>query len=113
MGVQPFLWILRKTERSYPDRRELQPITGGAFRVNLNRPQFSHGDFTDDAFWGETATTTNRAERVRGLTEVRLWVRAFLAATIRNRPEDFHRLVARPSSSTPTRVTTLRTISRQ
>jgi hypothetical protein len=113
MGARPFLWILRKSERSYPDRRELEPITDGALRVNLNRPEFSHGDFTDDAFWGETATSANRPGRVRGITEVRLWVRAFFAATIVGRHEDLQRLVSRPQSSTPTTVTAFRSFSRK
>lgn len=106
MGVQPFLWILRRTERSYPDQRELEPISGGAIRVNLNRPKFAHGDFTDEAFWSETAAQANRAERVRGLTDVRRWIRAFFDATIGGRPTDLRQLIARPARSTPNTVRT-------
>jgi hypothetical protein len=57
MGEQPFLWILRQGPRAatwYPDRL-LQPIAKGALRVVLDRPGFTHGDFSDEAIWGAFA----------------------------------------------------------
>jgi len=107
MGAQPFLWILRRSEKSYPDRRELRPIAGGALRVTLNRPKFTHGDFTDEGYWAIKSAPTARTIRIKGIAEVREWVRTFFDATIGGDLSGLKRLVGRKSTATPNRVTVL------
>jgi pimeloyl-ACP methyl ester carboxylesterase len=107
MGASPFLWILRKSDTKYPDRRELQPIVGGALRVTLNRPQFTHGDFTDEGFWGGTNTPASRTAKLKGMAEVQEWVRTFFDATVRGDSRGLKRMVGRKRTATPNSVTVL------
>jgi hypothetical protein len=109
VGAQPFLWVLRtgsKGENWYPDRL-LQPIAGGAVRVVLNRPGFTHGDFSDEGFWGGTNTPATRAAKLKGIAEVREWVRTFFDATVRGDWAGLKRLSGRPSMVTPNKVKVL------
>ena len=106
VGAQPFLWVLRKgpkAETWYPDRL-LQPIAGGALRVVLNRPGFTHGDFSDEAFWGGTNTPVRLIAKLKAISEVREWVRTFLEATVRGDWVGFKRLIGRARTATPNRV---------
>ncbi len=105
-GAQPLLWVLRKgpkDETWYPDRL-LRPIAGGAIRVVLDRPGFTHGDFSDEAFWGGTNTPAGRTAKLKGVAEVREWVRAFFDATVRGDSGGLKRLIGRKPTATPNRV---------
>jgi len=109
VGAQPFLWVLRtgpKAETWYPDRL-LQPIAGGALRVVLNRPGFTHEDFSDEGFWGGKNTPARRTAKLKGIAEVREWVRTFFDATVRGDWGGLKRVVGRPSTVTPNRVKVL------
>jgi len=104
MGASPFLWILRKNDTKYPDRRELQPITGGALRVMLNRPQFTHGDFTDEGYWDIKVSKALRIARLKGLGDAREWIRTFFDATIRGDKRGLQRMAARKGNVSPNTV---------
>jgi hypothetical protein len=109
VGAQPFLWVLRtgpKAETWYPDRL-LQPIAGGALRVVLNHPGFTHGDFSDEGFWGGKNTHARRTAKLKGISEVREWVRTFFDATVRGDWVGLKRIVGRPSTVTPNRLKVL------
>ncbi len=108
VGAQPFLWALRSgpnAETWYTDRL-LRPIAGGALRVVLNRPGFTHGDFTDEGFWGVTNTPARRNAKLNGIAEVREWVRTFFDATVRGDWAGLKRLHSRANAVTPNSVTT-------
>ncbi|HEY7445549.1 MAG TPA: hypothetical protein VH701_24190 [Vicinamibacterales bacterium] len=108
-GAQPLLWVLRSGPRAsnwYPDRL-LTPITRGALRVVLNRVGLTHGDFSDESFWGGTNTPANRTAKLKGMAEVQEWVRTFFDATVRDDSRGLKRMVGRKRTATPNSVTVL------
>ena len=107
VGAQPLLWVLRrgpKTDAWYPDWLP-RPQAGGALRVLLNRPGFTHGDFSDEAFWGGTSRPATRTAKLKAISEVRGWVRTFFDATVRGDWVGLKRFYSRASAATPNRVT--------
>jgi dienelactone hydrolase len=124
-GDQPFLWILRAPEvptdeqlargghtRAEFDERirsivsdidkKLEVIPGGAIRRVVDRPGVTHVDFSDEPFWDGSMTDESRPGKVETIQETRVWLRAFLEATVRGEKAELKRLVeSLPASTGP------------
>ena len=124
-GATPFMWIqgslpappsseqlqrARRTRAEYDSAMNalltewttrLGRVTGGAFRVYIDRPGIQHIDFSDEPFWDGTLTPDNRAGRLKTIADTRAWVRAFFDGTVRRDWAGMKRLTADTTKTKP------------
>ncbi len=124
-GSQPFLWIqgtlpppptdeqLQRAgrTRAFYDaaiervmaswRRQLGAITGGAMRVQIDRPGITHIGFSDEPFWDGSITDETRPGKLKTIADTRAWVRAFFDGTVRGEWTDLKRLASEAGKSQP------------
>jgi hypothetical protein len=106
-GTQRLLWILHQSVEGEirTPYRSLDFIRDGALRVILNRPGMEHGDFSDEAFWGNDLSPETVTAKIAAMREVREWVRAFFDATVRGDESDLRRLANRTLAESPNSAT--------
>ncbi len=124
-GAQPFLWIqkplpppptdeqlqrARRTRAEYDAEvqrimasweRKLRAVTGGAMRVDIDRPGITHIDFSDEPFWDGSMTSENRPGKLETIANTRAWVRAFFDGTIRGDWSGLNELAGEAGRSQP------------
>ena len=106
-GPRPVLYIarLREWRRGWYLDRAPQAVVGPGLRVTLNHPAFTHGDFADELFWDGTITPAARRAKLKSISYVREWVRAFFDATVRDDWVGLKRLSSRARAAMPYTVT--------
>jgi hypothetical protein len=124
-GATPFMWIqgslpappspeqlqrANRTRAQYDSainvvmtewKTRLGRVSGGAFRVYIDRPGIQHIDFSDEPYWDGTMTADNRPGRLETMADTRAWVRAFFDGTVRRDWTAMKRLTADTTKSKP------------
>jgi len=108
-GLQPIMWILARSveHETWHPYRALALVSGGGLRIYLNRPGFTHRDFSDEPFWNVSMSPDERSAKLQAIAEIREWVRTFFESTVRGDRVGLERFIHRPGTVTPNTVRVL------